>query len=52
VYPAAGLVNYVPRTARIYVIDPQTVKISNSPRIRYLETTATQGMKTVVGELM
>ena len=51
VYPAAGLINYVPRTAPIYVIDPKTVKISNSPRIRFLETTATKGMQVVFDEL-
>lgn len=52
VYPAAGLINYVPRSAPIYVIDPKAVRISNSPRIRFLETTATKGMEAICKELM
>lgn len=52
VYPAAGLINYVPRTAPIYVIDPKPVRISNSPRIRFFETTATKGMERLAHELM
>lgn len=52
VYPAAGLINYVPRTAPIYVIDPKPVRISSSPRIRFFETTATKGMERLVRELM
>lgn len=51
VYPAAGLINYVPRTAPIYVIDPKPVKISLSPRIHFLETTATRGMAQLRDEL-
>lgn len=51
VYPAAGLINYVPRTAPIYVIDPKPVKISLSPRIHFLETTATRGMARLRDEL-
>ncbi len=52
VYPAAGLINYVPRTAAVYVIDPKAVRISNSPRIRFYETTATKGMERLYEELM
>lgn len=51
VYPAAGLINYVPRTAPIYVVDPKPVKISSSPRIHFLETTATRGMARLRDEL-
>lgn len=51
VYPAAGLINYVPRTAPIYVIDPKVVKIADSPRIHFLQTTATAGMRQLREEL-
>lgn len=52
VYPAAGLINYVPRNAPIFVIDPKAVKISYSPRIHFLETTATKGMKELVEKFL
>jgi len=32
VYPAAGLINYVPESAPIYVIDPNEIAISGHPR--------------------
>lgn len=51
VYPAAGLINYVSRTAPIYVIDPKALRISNSPRIHFIQTTATKGMAQLVPEL-
>lgn len=52
VYPAAGLINYVPPTAPIYIIDPKAVEISASPRIHFLKTTATEGMRQLTRELM
>ncbi len=51
VYPAAGLINYVPRNAPVYVIDPKAVRISNSPRIHFYETTATKGMEKLYEKL-
>lgn len=51
VYPAAGLVNYAPHTSQIFVIDPNPVSLSGSPRVRFLETTATEGMRQLYDEL-
>lgn len=43
VYPAAGLLNYVPKGRPVYLIDPKPVTTSN-PDICFLQTTATEGV--------
>ena len=43
VYPAAGLMNYVPQTTPVYFIDPNPA-VANTKRITVIEDTATNGM--------
>lgn len=50
VYPAAGLISYVPREAKCYLVDPKEVVVSRS--ITSIQEKATVGVKMVVDELM
>ncbi len=50
VYPAAGLIHYVPRTAPCYLVDPKAVPISRP--ITIVQEKAGTGVKKVVDELM
>ena len=45
VYPAAGLLNYVPRTAEVYLIDPKPVDIHTMRRIHVIQKGASEGVK-------
>jgi len=51
VYPAAGLINYVPETAPIYVIDPNEVPIAGHPRIQVIQKGAGEGVQALIEEL-
>ncbi len=51
VYPAAGLINYVPDTAPIYVIDPNEVPLAGHPRIRIIQKGAGEGVQILMEEL-
>jgi len=51
VYPAAGLINYVPGTAPIYVIDPNEVSIAGHSRIRVIQKNAGQGVQLLKEEI-
>lgn len=51
VYPAAGLINYVPANAPIYVIDPNEVSISGHSRIRVIQKGAGEGVQQLMEEL-
>lgn len=44
VYPAASLINYVPRNVPIYYIDPKPAAVS-LPNLTIIRKTATEGMK-------
>ena len=50
VYPAAGLIHYVPRSAPCYLVDPKAVPISRP--ITLVQEKAGTGVKKVVDELM
>ena len=50
VYPAAGLIHYVPRSTPCYLIDPKAVSVSRPVTI--IQEKATTGVKKVVDELM
>lgn len=52
VYPAAGLVDYVPQETKIYVIDKNMPYISPRPNLVLLEENATTGMEKVLKDLM
>lgn len=50
VYPAAGLIHYVPRSTPCYLVDPKAVPISRP--ITIFQEKAGTGVKKVVDELM
>ena len=50
VYPAAGLIHYVPRTSPCYLVDPKAVPISHP--ITIFQEKAGTGVKKVVDELL
>ena len=52
VYPAAGLVDYVPRTSKIYVVDQNMPYISPRPNLVLIEEKATIGMKKIFDQLI
>mgnify|MGYP000369219445 FL=1 len=45
VYPAAGLLNYVPRTAEVYLIDPKPVNTHSMRQIHIIQKGASEGVK-------
>jgi NAD-dependent deacetylase len=51
VYPAAGLINYVPPATPIYVIDPNEVAVVDHPRIRVIRKNAGEGVQQLIEEL-
>ncbi|MEE4197864.1 MAG: NAD-dependent deacylase [Bacteroidales bacterium] len=51
VYPAAGLVDYVPRNVPIYLIDPHEVQASYYSKINYIREKATTGIPLLVEQL-
>jgi NAD-dependent deacetylase len=52
VYPAAGLVDYVPNHAELFVVDPNGVELSMRRRVRTFMEKATSGMEKVKAVLM
>lgn len=51
VYPAAGLINYAPPAAPIYIIDPNEVAIADHPRIRVIRKNASEGVQILTKEI-
>lgn len=51
VYPAAGLLNYVPQHAQVYLIDPKEVKTSIGRDICFIQEVATKGMQILMETL-
>lgn len=53
VYPAAGLIAYVPREAKIYIVDPEIPEISSYyPNIEYIKDNATTGTQILLDKLL
>lgn len=52
VYPAAGLLNYVPRTAEVYLIDPKPVDTHSMRQIRIIQKGASEGVKELKKEIL
>ena len=50
VYPAAGLIHYVPRSARCYVVDPKEVPVSR--QVTFIKDVATRGVTQLGNNLM
>ncbi|MNK17172.1 NAD-dependent protein deacylase [compost metagenome] len=51
VYPAAGLIDYVPNVAPKYIIDPKIPPVAGLSNVIKMEKSATEGMKELVGLL-
>lgn len=51
VYPAAGLIDYVPRHVPKYIIDPKIPSVGHYQNIIKIEQTATSGLKEVMNLL-
>ncbi|MGL1887400.1 MAG: NAD-dependent deacylase [Reichenbachiella sp.] len=52
VYPAAGLINYVPGLTPKYIIDPHLPEVGQMPHLHLIEETATVGVPKVAQELI
>ena len=52
VYPAAGLVQYVPSHAPIYLIDPGEVRVGASERFEHFKMGASEGMRKLYAKLV
>ena len=44
-YPAAGLINYVPAHAKMFLIDPKPVKLPYGIDVKVIQKGASEGMK-------
>ena len=51
VYPAAGLLHYVPSGARIFLIDPNEVSVQSSRRIEVIRKGASEGVAELLTRL-
>ncbi len=45
VYPAAGLLHYVPHHAEVYLIDPKEVRVSSAHPVHVIQKGASKGME-------
>lgn len=52
VYPAAGLVRYVPEGAPVYLIDPNEVNVPSRRPIRVIREVASRGMEILRGQFL
>lgn len=52
VYPAAGLIDYVFSNVPIYVIDPQSPKVSRRKNVTYIQEKASTGMQILRNQLL
>jgi NAD-dependent deacetylase len=52
VYPAAGLIHYVPFDVMKYVVDPKLPDIGNMPLLKMIQDKASTGMEKVREELL
>lgn len=50
VYPAAGLLSYVNRDCKIYLVDPADVRYDRSLGITHIKKGASEGMKELIAE--
>lgn len=52
VYPAAGLIHYVPRFVLKYVVDPNITDVGNIPSVKIIREKASTGMQQVKNDLL
>jgi NAD-dependent deacetylase len=51
VYPAAGLIHYVPEGTPVFLIDPRPVTVSTNHRVDYISEGAGKGVAILAGKL-
>lgn len=51
VYPAASLIDFVPRRSKKYLVDPSDLQISDERGINHIKERATVGVPKLVSEL-
>jgi NAD-dependent deacetylase len=52
VYPAASLVDYVPRQAPIFLIDPNDVRTPGYRPVTFIKEKASQGVKILMSKII
>ena len=52
VYPAAGLLNYVPASSPVFLIDPKHVNISSGRKVEVIQKGASEGMVDLTNKLL
>ena len=52
VYPAAGLINYVPMNASIYLIDPKPVQTRGYGNVKQILKGASEGMRELTAQVL
>jgi NAD-dependent deacetylase len=52
VYPAAGLINYAPRNASLWLIDPNNVTVPDNRNIEIIKEGASKGVKILTDRLL
>jgi NAD-dependent deacetylase len=52
VYPAAGLIHYVPYDTMKFIVDPKRPDVKNIPFTKFIEDKASTGMEVVRSELL
>ena len=48
VYPAAGLINYAPSAAKIFLIDPKEVKVATNRSVKVIQKGASEGVAELI----
>ena len=51
VYPAAGLINYVPAGVPVFLIDPKEVRVPSTRQVEVIQEVASKGMKILTEKL-
>jgi len=52
VYPAAGLIDYAPRSAKIFLIDPNDVNVPNYKNITFIKKPASTGVPEMLERII
>jgi NAD-dependent deacetylase len=52
VYPAAGLVDYAPRFAPKFIVDPGTPEVGSHPNLTFIQEKASTGMEKLKSQLL
>jgi NAD-dependent deacetylase len=52
VYPAAGLIEYAPREAPVFLIDPNEVHVPSRLKVEVIRTGASEGVVVLTGKLL